>query len=273
MKTTILVVGGLFFFFLLVLYLGQGKLIYFPQRYSEEARELASVETVPFESRATEQKFFLYPPERQGPPSEVWWLFGGNGSVALNWVDMVQASGIRGDQVFVLFDYPGYGWNEGTPSPESIAHSVDASVPVIAERIGLSEEELKQRSRSIGHSLGAAVALDTAARHEFSEVVMISPFTTMKAMAKRQMGWFFSLFLAHPFDNENALDRWIQSPGANGLTIFHGERDGLIPISMSRELVERGNDPEKISLIPVPDAGHNDIIMRIAPAIVRIVVE
>ena len=273
MKGTLIVVVGIFFLFLLLFYLGQGKLIYFPQRYSSSSKELQSVEMISYPSGGKEQKLFLYPPDRLAPPNEVWWLFGGNGSVALNWVDLVGAAGLREDQAFVLFDYPGYGLSEGKPTDQTIARSVDASLPVVAKQLGLSEAELKSRSRSIGHSLGAAVALDTAARHGFPEVIMISPFTTMKAMAKRQVGPVFALFLAHHYDNESALDRWLKLPVAESLTIFHGERDRIIPVSMSRELVARGADSEKISMIPVPEVGHNDIIMRIAPAVVEIVVK
>lgn len=273
MKTTLLVLLGLVFLILLLLFLGQGRLIYFPQRYAPDAGEQEKVETVFFSSGGSAQKFFLVPPQRSAPPGEVWWLFGGNGSVALNWVDLVSASGLRGDQVFVLFDYPGYGFNEGMPSDESIRRSIDEAFPVVAEHLGLTEEELGQRSRAIGHSLGAAVALETAARYEFGEVVMISPFTTLKAMAKRQVGPFLARFLSHHYDNETALDRWMKSSRAGRLTIFHGEGDRLIPIAMSRDLVERGGDAERITFVPVPDAGHNDIIMRIAPAVLRLVIE
>jgi pimeloyl-ACP methyl ester carboxylesterase len=127
----------------------------------------------------------------------------------------------------------------------------------------LSEPELAKRSIGLGHSLGCAVALESANRHGWSEVVAISPFTSMKAMARRQVGSVLAAFLRHHYDNEVALDELLVSNSNSRVTIFHGENDALIPITMGQSLAERDESGEKVVFIGVPRAGHNDIIMHL----------
>lgn len=270
MKVAVLVVLGVVLLALAMLFLLQGNLIYFPQRYASQARPLQVVERVTYPSGGRQQSIYLYPKERAEPPRRVWWLFGGNGSVALNWVDLVAAAEPGVGQAYVLFDYPGYGFSGGRPSPKSIAASVDASLVPVAERLGLTVEELTGRSAAMGHSLGASVALDTASRLGFGDVVLISPFTTMKEMARRQVGPFFGFFLTHHYDNEASLDRWLESPKSGRCTVFHGDRDRIIPFSMGESLAKRVEAAGKGAFVRVPSAGHNDIIDGIGGRLVSL---
>ncbi len=236
-------------------------------------KEFEKVRTIAFGVDGKPQ--YLYLPNRsEGTPvRSVWWIFGGNGSVALDWVEVVQSVPNAETQAFVLFDYPGYGMNRGTSSPQRIADSIDAAVPAVAEALGLSKNELIAKSKTLGHSLGAAVAFDFAKRYELNRVIAISPFTTMKAMAERTMGPGAALVLRHRFDNEKSLDAILQSDRPVEITIFHGEEDTLIPLAMSESLAEMDPSGLKIGLAVVPEAGHDDIIMRILPKLFPLIAE
>ena len=187
MKGLLLTVLGLALFFVVVIYLCQGRFIYFPRKYHSSTEGLARVKALSFLSGGKKQYLLL--PNREGnvSPKRIWWIFSGNGSVGLDWLELTEA--VKNPEVaFVLFDYPGYGFNKGSASPDRIARSIDAAIPAVAESFDLSENDLLQRSSATGHSLGCAVALDFAQRHGLNRVIAIAPFTTMAAMARRQMG-------------------------------------------------------------------------------------
>ncbi|MEX2581046.1 MAG: alpha/beta hydrolase [Verrucomicrobiales bacterium] len=256
------------------IYFGQGRMIYFPRRYAANFADLEKADAVSYVSRGHEQRAFVVnnaagtTPDRVSPdrvsPDRVWWLFGGNGSVALDWLSLVRMVDPSIDQAFILFDYPGYGLNGGRPHPISIRKSVDDSIPALAEALGLTPEDLTARSVAVGLSLGAAVALDTANRHAMHEVVAISPFTTMRAMADRQFGGVLSPLLSHHYDNETAIDDLLQRDPSASVTIFHGEDDLLVPDKMGRALADRDPSGEHVRYRSVPGFGHNDILRAIS---------
>lgn len=273
MKGLLLVFAGLFVLFCLFLYLAQAKLIYLPRSYHASQPELPRVEPVAYVLNGKKQVSFLPRRESETPPETVWWLFGGNGSVALDWLGIVEAVPRDKDRAFVLFDYPGYGFSRGRPNPQRIFASVDAAIPAVAEKLGMSRDELLSRSRALGHSLGAAVAFDFANRHGLNRVIAISPFTTMAAMAKKQVGPIGPFLLTHRYDNEKSIDGLLDAGSPVEITIFHGNDDQIIPDEMGRSLEERDPDGDRVRYVPVPEAGHNDIVMRIAPELLRMLAE
>ncbi len=270
MKLFLLIVLGLFVLVVVVIYFGQGKLIYYPRRYFEGSPALEKIESVHYLSGGERQWAYLFGNREGRPPGKVWWVFSGNGSVALDWLGIVERVDGEFDQTFVLFDYPGYGFNRGNPHPRTIQQSVDDALPAIARKLGLSPEELSSRSGTMGHSLGAAVALETAARFGMSEVIAISPFTTMRAMADRSFGGLLTPLLIHHYDNETSIDLLLEKEPPVEITIFHGDKDPLIPDEMSRSLAARDAEGDQVRFHSVPDAGHNDIVGKIAPELIAI---
>lgn len=279
MKMLLLVVLGLFLLFGAMLYFGQSRMIYFPQRYAAGSKNLDRVETLTYLSDGKKQWTWLVRrggagtpvagTPVAGTPAHVWWLFGGNGSVAWNWLDLIEAIDPAEPTAFVLFDYPGYGYNQGRPSPKRIARSVDEAFPRVAEAFGLSVEDLETRSRAMGHSLGAAVALDTARRYDFAEVIAIAPFTTMRAMAERQVGPLFAPMLRHHFDNGAAVEEWLGGSPDRRLLVYHGRGDRIVPFAMGEALAERAARHGEVEFVAVDRAGHNDIVAGIGPDLVR----
>jgi len=270
MKAFLLIVLGLFLLVVAVLYFGQGNLIYYPRRYSAAHKALEKVESVFYLSGGQKQWAYLFGREEGKSPARVWWIFSGNGSVALDWVGRVEKVDPTIDQVFVLFDYPNYGFNRGRPHPKTIRRSVDDSIPVIAGKLGLPVDELISRSRTVGHSLGSAVALDTAGRLGMHRVVAISPFTSMRDMADRNFGGVLTPLLNHHYDNETAIDLLLKSDPPASVIIFHGDSDRLIPDEMSRSLAARDAEAAAVQFRSVPGAGHNDIVGKITPELIAI---
>jgi pimeloyl-ACP methyl ester carboxylesterase len=120
----------------------------------------------------------------------------------------------------------------------------------------LALDEVHRRAGAVGHSLGAAAALQYAAKHPLRRLVLISPFTTMWAMAQRSVGWPLCELLTHRFDNPARLSE-IAMRGLPPTAIIHGDHDELIPLAMGRELAQAH---PRIHLSVIAGAGHIDVL-------------
>lgn len=257
-KVFLFVVIGSLLIFPLYLVLGQRQLIYFPRDYNLGYDEqLESLTKFRYQSKGESQSAFLFGEVEGQAPKKVWWIFGGNASLAADFYELIKEIETEGT-VFVLFDYPGYGFNRGKPGPKAISQSIDDLQQLLAERWELSQEDLSKRTAVLGHSLGCAAGLDMAARYGIEEIVAVSPFTTMKEMAKRSVGGILSNLLLHRFDNEETLDQIVENSATASIRIFHGQSDEIIPFELGKELA--GRHPERVEFQPVAGMGHNDII-------------
>lgn len=243
-------------------YIIQDRAIYFPQSYRSEPARILSQERragranrlLSFRTSQGQQRA-LYIGEDSA--KKVWLMFGGNGARGLDWLPLIHSVPEATDVGFLLIDYPGYGWCEGSPDPQSIQDNVEGALFALAKEWKMERKELNKRVSCLGHSLGSAVALEAAARIGVREVVVISPFTNMLDMAKRIVGRPICYLLRHRFDNVKSLQRLEQVKGVQ-VMLFHGGEDRAIPVSMGRELSERFNG--LVEYHEISGAGHNDIL-------------
>ncbi len=224
------------------------------------------LEELAFRTAEGNQTAFYAPPlDRRPFPSELWILFAGNGSLALDWVALTSNDTDQG-RAFLLIDYPGYGLCEGHPSPWSIARNVDGAMASLASRLGQPNQAVLKTALAargplgvIGHSMGAATALAFAASApEVSRIVLVSPFTSLRAMARRTVGWPLCWLLRGNFDNLARLDdisRWAKRPR---VLILHGDCDTLIPLDMGRMLAAA--HPGFTRFECVHGASHDNIV-------------
>lgn len=254
-----------------VLYYMQDKIIFHPGSYSDLDVQVAGVERLTFTTGDGEQVAYYLPPEGNSTgsaPRKLWLMFCGNASLALDLRFLGEApdgsstGGSGGNDVgFLFIDYPGYGECAGRPSRTGILDNVADSVAVLAGHLGVGERELWERAECFGHSLGAAVALETAATHGIEDVVAVSPFKSIEAMAARTTGAPVSGWIRHNFDNELSLKAIAALPGAK-VHLFHGGDDRAIPVEMGRNLAAA--HPEVVEYTELEDTGHNDILGKIA---------
>ncbi len=236
----------------------QSSLIYIPPRHGAQARpELPGpLAVLAYQSGGAPQQAYYVPPRSAGGSGRVWLVFGGNAASAIGWGPFVHGVADAG-AAFLLIDYPGYGANGGSPSPAAIHAASAAAVAALAAHLQVAPAVLALRLAVFGHSLGCAAALDYAAGNRVARIVLVAPFTTMLAMARRTVGWPLCEVLVHRFDNGRSLER-IVSAGPPPITIIHGTADEVIPFAMGRELA--GRWPAAIRFIAVDGADHNGII-------------
>src|SRR5690606_8547888 len=82
----------------------------------------------------------------------------------------------------------------------------------------------------VGHSLGAAAALQFAAEHPVDRVVVVAPFTSTMDMARRMVGPIFAHLLHHRFDNRARLRELAARETPPRVLLLHGDNDPVIPV-------------------------------------------
>ena len=150
---------------------------------------------------------------------------------------------------FAAVNYRGFGLSEGRPGEDVLA----ADALAIYDRLAKRKDIDPDRIVVFGRSLGSGVAVQLAAHRPVRAVVLVSPFDSLRSIARKQYPIFpVSLLLKHPFDSlAHAAD--IGAP----LLVIAGERDGLIPPEYSRRLHDAWAGPKRWTLLPGAD--HNDI--------------
>ncbi len=248
-------------FIALYLLIFQHKMIYFPRSYTLSQITDKRVVELDFQSSQGKQTSFYVMP-RSGSSQDMvhlWLLFGGNAALALDWMDFIsrypdQQTG------FLLVDYPGYGKCEGRASPGSILESTKLAVQKLSERMNMDLAALENHMSLLGHSLGAAAALQYAAGHRVNTIVLISPFTSLRDMAVRVVGKPLHMLLMENFDNEAHLSELVKRNPLPRIAILHGDMDEIIPVKMGRKLGKMF--PDIITYQEIKNGDHNTILLQ-----------
>lgn len=237
----------------------QRRFIYMCMPYSANVMSTLPPRTIGIEYHADGRKceaFYVKPTKSPDtPPDRLWVMFGGNGSLALWWVNYINdAPDPRAG--FYLIDYPGYGLNEGQPSRNSINENSLAAFDALAARFNMTRAELASRTSLMCHSLGAAAGLELAVKLEPApkKIILFAPFTSLYDMARKITFWPVCCMVLDRFDNRARLNELAARPTRPEVHIFHGSYDGLVPIDMGRELAAA--HPEWIMFHEVEKLDH-----------------
>ncbi len=170
--------------------------------------------------------------------------FGGNAwnadAVALTLHDLFP------DHEVVAFHYRGYPPSSGTPS----AKALFADALTIFDHL---ERERPRKVVAFGFSIGSGVAAYLAHERELAGLVLVTPFDSLKALAREHFSWApTSLLLRHHMPTIDLVkDR--QTPTA----LIMAGRDTIVPARRSEPL--RSAVPNLVLDRTIADAGHNDL--------------
>jgi pimeloyl-ACP methyl ester carboxylesterase len=238
----------------------QSRMIYFPRPYDTvqvHDFEEQGGRKLEYSTSQGKQTAFYLPPAGQPTqaPQFVWFVYGGNGSLSLDYADEPRLWDKKLGYVFV--DYPGYGLCEGTPNPKRIQENTLAVAEKVRAELGWTEDELRTRSGVFGHSIGCAAALIMADSVKLNRAVLCAPFTSLTDMGKVILGWPLCYMNMHRFDNVARLAS-ITSRGDAEIRIFHGTHDEVIPVRMAKALQDRF--PQQVRFTEMKKSHHNDVV-------------
>ena len=184
--------------------------------------------------------------------------FHGNADLARFLVPWAQAATRMASVAVLLPELRGYDGLPGRPTYQDAARDARAARDFVARELTVRED----RTAYFGHSLGSAIAAELAAESPPSALLLQSPFSSARAMARRMalpgLSLFWPLVSRVHYDTERRV-RTLTAP----VSVAHGLRDLIVPVRMGRAVYEAAE--RKGALLLVPGAGHNDIAER-APA-------
>lgn len=175
--------------------------------------------------------------------------FHGNAGNILDRVEFLDRLTAVGLDI-LIFDYRGYGKSRGAPSEEGLYRDADAAYGSLVQARGVPAGRVVVH----GQSLGAAVAIDLAARRPVAGLVVEAGFTSAPDLGRRFYRFlpdFVFQRLRNRFDALRKIGR-VQVP----TLVIHGTADEIVPLDMGRQLFEAASGLKELYL--VEGAGHND---------------
>jgi fermentation-respiration switch protein FrsA (DUF1100 family) len=161
----------------------------------------------------------------------------------------------------LLFDYRGYGGNEGSPSEQGLARDVRAAQHYLVE-YGVPPERIVY----FGESLGAAVVTELATSVAPGGLVLRSPFVDLASVGQVHYPFVpVALLLRDRFPLAEQL-AGVKAPVA----VIYGSADSVVPPEQSRAVAEAA--PTLKDLVEIAGADHNDAALVHGPEVIAAVV-
>jgi len=242
-------IAALVMAFMVLLLLLENSMIFFPSRYPEGdwRPPHASVEDCFFETAdGVRLHAWWLPGARPESGPVLLWFHGNAGNITHRGDNLAMFVGR--DASVLLVDYRGYGRSEGKPSEKGIYLDGEAAYEYVTRERGVPAG----RVICFGRSIGCAVALHVALKYPVAGLVLESPFTSARAMARRMLPllpvW---LFIRSEFDNIGRVPS-VKAP----VLVIHGDRDEVVPFEQGRAVFDAAPEPKEFYCLE--GARHND---------------
>lgn len=187
-----------------------------------------------FYERRKKPLIVYYGANSEDVSDELWWLHG------------------LKKYAFLLVNYRGYGLSTGTPGEKAC----------VEDAVAVLDKILKETKRSakdvilIGRSLGTGVAAQVAAQRKVGRLILITPYDSVEAVAKRHF-WFMPV-------SRYLKDNWNSCAVASQIkaktTLIVAAKDELIP--SSHALALKNSFSHEVKYVEVPEATHGDIVTK-----------
>ena len=185
-------------------------------------------------------------PRRDARATLVW--FHGNAGNISHRVENIKLLHDRVKINVFIFDYRGYGRSTGSSSEEGIYRDGAAALGFIKQQLGVEAKNLI----IFGRSLGAAVAAEMALRFPCQGLILETPFTSIRDMAKAVFPVLpIGPLLQTRFDVREKVAK-VKVP----LLVLHGDRDDLVPYEQGEKVFAAARAPKEFYTIH--GATHND---------------
>ena len=234
---------------LVIIWIGQRRLMYFPAPDPPSPASVGLTDAEPVTFRAADDVtlhgWFLA--GGRGPASLTVLVFNGNAGNRAHRAELGAALRSRGLSV-LLFDYRGFGENAGAPTESGLALDARAAREYLLERQHVAPDRLVY----FGESLGSGVATRLAAEHAPAALILRSPFTSFVDVGRFHyplvpVRWL----LRDRFVSIDQIPK-VRCP----VLVIAGTRDSIVPLEQSQRLFDAAASPKK--LVIIEGADHND---------------
>jgi len=235
---------------LIVLLALERKFIFIPTPAVRDWREPADPRITDIAvSSATGESIHGWWLPKPGSRSAVLYSHGNAGNLSHRGPGIVRWADSLGVSV-LIYDYPGYGKSTGRPTEENCYAAAEAAWTWLGQH-----EQIEPRNiLLVGTSLGGAMAVDLAARHDCRAVVLIKAFSSIPDMATHRFPWLPArYFVRSQFDSAAKLCQ-IKRP----IFLVHGTGDSIVPYECSEKLFAAASEPKELMTVAGND--HNDAL-------------
>ena len=257
LRPVVIVVAAVVAGVLALVWLGQRRLIYFPDQ---------ATPSPPHDAREVELRTedgltlgaWLVPPT--APDRRLAVLVApGNAGHRGHRIDLARALAGEGLTVLLL-DYRGYGGNPGRPTEAGLALDARAAVAYLAG-LGFGLD----RTIYFGESLGGGVVAGLATEHPPAGLVLRSPFRDLPSVGAHHYPILpVRLLLRDRYPVADNVAR-VTAP----LVVIYGSADATVPPEQSQDVADRAGGPRTV--VVVEGADHNDSRLAYGPAVIRAV--
>jgi hypothetical protein len=178
--------------------------------------------------------------------------FHGNADLAAHLIPWARTATEVMPIAVLLPELRGYAGLAGRPSYVGAAQDARAAAAFVTEQLGIPIE----RVAYFGHSLGSAIATELAVERPPVALLLQSPFSSARDMARRMalpgLTLFWPLVSRVHYDTAQRV-----ATLAVPVSVVHGLRDFVVPARMGRAVYNAA--AVKGELLLVPRAGHNDV--------------
>jgi fermentation-respiration switch protein FrsA (DUF1100 family) len=233
---------GLFVLSLVVaalLYTQQRRMIFpAPQDYPRAA--LPGFRLVHTETEDALRLSAFYRPAAPGKKTIL--FFHGNGDNMLGAIEATRGPAAAGHGL-MLVEYRGYGGNPGSPGEVGFYRDGAAAIDWLAAT-GVAPRDVVV----IGNSIGSGPATEIALRHDVAALILVSGFSDLPSVVRRQVPFVPRWLVRDRFDNGAKLGR-VKAP----VFLMHGAADTLVtPDNLDRLVRARGD----ATAARIAGAGH-----------------
>jgi uncharacterized protein len=243
-------VVGVYLLVALVTYMGQRRLMYFP----DTARTLPAQAGLPNVSERVlntpdgARIVVWYGKAKPGQPTLLY--FHGNGGGLADRAERFRRFMGQGWGVYMMA-YRGYAGSTGYPTEAN--NVADAR---LAYGALVQEGVLPESIIVYGESLGTHLATRVASEKVSAGLILEAPYTSVLDIALTDYPFLpVRLLLSDRYETDKVLPQ-VKVP----LLIIHGKEDGIIPVSMAQKLAKLANEPKRLVIFPEGD--HSDLYVN-----------
>ena len=222
----IFIVAFMYFFQRNFLYFPFGKILIIPEDFQEVNLKDADGTNI----------YGWYSPAQKGQKTILY--FHGNAGNLMGRSDRFEKFAMQ--YGVMAISYRGYAKSGGEPSQEGFFQDADSAFEFLKSKNIPSKDIIL-----FGESIGSAVAINLASKHDFGAIILEAPFSSTLSMAKNNY-WFLpvSLILKDRFESDKIASK-VSAP----VLIMHANKDYIVPFEEGEKLFELFNSRKKFVAI------------------------